>query len=484
MVENAAEDNIYDAWLKSALGFDPAEHAKPKAPPAAAGQGASPQAASLQAASSQPASAVAVPGTAGAVAGAPPGGEKKGETALGHQTNPFDAPEVRMDIEKIALPKLQQLTVQQTQNARADFLSAIDNVRKEKKAQAAEEEEKKEFLMTVVLTVALLPAGPIVEAAAAGINGQSLINHLGDIIADAAPTLEKKFGAAGAKAADKAFKVVASDQIGKLAESFDEAKAKAALEAGVDKLKDKSVKFAANSDKKKAIDSYLDALVQSANDSMHNLTDVILNTDSFSAAVGYYNLFHMKLQSSYQAAVAQQVDDMLSELNDAIVDHGEEQVLSVSEDGGGSYGMDEIATIKYGSRLMYAHVTRITVTGAFLSGKPSYGFVKWVTPDMLESAVKMVRDHLTMDDFKNTHIPDPVLEPGERVIQVKDGNRERLMLITVEDKHGFFSNDFGVCTFKQWASEDDEAPFRARGVLQNGGINEMKLGDIKDVPRA
>ena len=444
--------DVYDAWLKSALGFDTASHGAP---------GGAPH---------------------GAPGGAPGGGgeAKKPEGPTGHQSNPFDAPEVQLAIETIALPKLQQFTVEQTQNARTDFLTAVEVVRKKKQAQAAEEKEQKEFLMTVVMTVALLPAGPIVEAAAAGLSGQSLLNHLGGIIADAAPALEKKFGPAGAKAADRAFNIVASEQIGKLAETFDAGKAKSALDAGVEKLKDKSVKFAANSDKNKAIDSYLDALVESANNSMHNLTDVILNTKSFSAAVGYYNLFHMKLQKSYEAAIAQQVDDMLSELNDAIVEHGQELFLGGSEFTQ-TYGLDEIAAIKYGSREMYAHVSKITMTGLGAPDKPQWGFVKWVTPDMLETAVKMARDHLTMADFKGSHVPDPVLEPGERVVLVKSGNKNRLMLITVEDKYGFFSKDYGVCTFKQWATEDDESPFRARGALQNGGINEMKLGDIRGV---
>src|SRR5262249_196367 len=150
----------------------------------------------------------------------------------------------------------------------------------------------------------------------------------------------------GAKAADKAFNFVAKDQVGKLAEKFDAGKAKAALEWGKDKLKDKAIKFAASSDQPKAVQSFLDALLKSANDSIHTLPHYIQTTQDLSEAIGYYNLFSMPLQSTYVATLTQQVDDMLSELNDAMAQHGEPKMTS--PDGNStSTSLDEIARLPY-----------------------------------------------------------------------------------------------------------------------------------------
>ena len=102
---------------------------------------------------------------------------------------------------------------------------------------------------------------------------------------------------------------------------------------------------------------------------------------------------------------------------------------------------------------------------------------------MVETAAKLVAGQLKVEDFKNQHIPDPLLEPGERVVRVPDGGKDRLMLITVEDKHGWFSTDYGVCTFKQWAETiDEERAFASRAALQNGGANKMARGSIAGIP--
>ena len=360
-------------------------------------------------------------------------------------------------------------------------MTAIANVKSRKKAEADAEEAKREQMVTLVITVMLLPAGPVVEAAANGLAGPQLQSTLAEFIADNATSLESKFGARGAEIANKSFDLITDKALSSLAEKFDAGKAKKALEAGVDKLKDKSIKFAASSDKGKCIEAYLDAVGQSANNSMHNLTDVMLTTKTYSEALAYYKLFHTPMQSIYETLLAQQVDDMLSEIKEPLAQHGEEATISATE-GGTTTGLDEIVKVDLYGRKRLAHVSRLTTFGPFLNGKPSYGFQKWVTPDMEETAAKLVNEEVSADVFKGQHVPDPQCEPGERVVSVKVKGAERLMLIGIEDE-GIFWREYGVRQFKQWAEgEEDERLFRSRGALQIGGIDEVPLASIKDVP--
>lgn len=423
-----------DAWVREALGLDPGRY------PAAPGG-----------------------------LGAPGEGEP----------NPFDAPAARVEIERITLPRLQQLAVQQAQNGRADFLTAITTVRRNKKAQIAAEDAKREQMMTLVIAIALMPAGPIIDAAATALAGKALQGQLAEVIMNNAATLQKKFGA---KATNKAFDIVAGEAVSGLEARFDPGMAKKALEMGVDKLKGVTIKFAASSDEGQAVESFLDAIEKSADDAMHNLTDVIMTTKRFSEAVAYYNLFSKPLQASYQAVLTQQVENMLSEVNEAMAQGGKPTVIAASEYGT-TTGLDEIVVVAFKGRRMLAHVVELRVMGAFLSGKPSYAFRKWITPDMQQAAAAMSRKALTIGDFQGQHVPDPTLEQGERVVQVEVGGKPRLALIRVEDKHGFFSTDYGVRTFVEWAKDEETVrAFHSRGALQNGGIDRVELRLIRGVP--
>ena len=455
------------AWLKLAFDIDVSKY-----PEAAAAPGGAP--------GGSPGGA---PGGPAAKGTKKPDAGKPEERFDGHQTNPFDAPEVLIEIEKLTLPKVQHLASEQAQNAARDFMTALENVRKKKAAEAAAEDAKKELMMTIIISIALLPLGPVVEAAAAGMAGPGMRQKLGEFIADSAPAIEKKFGAAGTKAADKAFNFVASEKVAQLAEKFDAAKAKSVLEKGQDKLKDVAIKFMASSDKGKAVDSYLSAVQKSANSSMHNLTDLIGTTTSLSEAVAFYNLFsNRNLQGVYEATLTQQVDDMLSQLNDALAQHGTDQVLPTMSESSTAMALDEIVSIAFRGRKPLAHVTKLTNITTFKTFT-SYVFRKWVTPDMQATAQRMVKENLTMEDFKHSHIPDPVFEPGERIVWVKDGNKDRLMLISIEDvSHVFVADEYGVCTFKQWAeSEEDVLAFTSRGAMQNGGANHLARGLIKGI---
>lgn len=445
-------------WVRDALGIDPRNY------PAVA--------------ASQPEPAGGAPGAASP--GAPAPAKPAEQRYAGAQANPFDAPEAQLEIERLTLSRVQQLAVQQAQNARADFMTALAKVKSAKQAQIAAEDAEREKMVTLVIGIALMPAGPLIDAAATALAGKALQGQLTEVIVNNAAALEKRFGAA---ATNKAFDIVAGEAVSTLAAKFDPALAKKALQMGVDKLKGTAIKFAASSDKGKAVGSFLDAMQKSANDAMHNLTDVILTTKRFSEAVAYYNLFSMPLQSSFEATLTQQVEDMLSQINDVIAQHGQE--TTISTDGMSSTsGLDEIALIDFRGRKLLAHVVRIVITAPLVSAEPRYAFRKWVTPDMQKAALALVKENLTLDAFKGQTVPEPTREPGERVVMVDWHGKERIMLIGIADIHHIFSADeHGICTFKRWADgEDDERALRSRGAMQLGGIDKMRLHQIQKVP--
>ena len=460
MADGAPEQmDKYDQWFTDFLGISPKEMKARVAAREATARSAAPPASP-----EAPAPAQVTPPT-GAV-----GGAHKKEDA-------------QVEIEKLALPVVRELASSLALAAHQVFSNVIQRVKEKKKAEADEEEAKREQMVTLIITIALMPAGPLEAAVASGLSGTNIRTKVAEIVSNNAGALQSKFGARGGRVANRAFDTLMNDSVVKLADHFDAEKAKKALERGVDTLKDKSVKFAASSDKGKCVESYLDAVGKSADDSIPNLVKVILTTTSLSAAVAFYNLFEKPMHAIYEAVLSQQVDDMLSEIAEPLAQHGQAQSIGATE-ATATTALDEIVTILWKGRRQLAHVTRIEITGAFLSGKPDYGFRKWITPDMEASAVKMVKENLTPDNFpKDEHIPDPQLEPGERVISVEIKGADRLMLIQVEDKYGFFSRNYGVRTFKQWAENgEDERALRARGSMQIGGIDAVKLSDIKDVP--
>jgi len=421
----------------------------------------------------------AAPAAAGGVAPAgsadAPGAPASGTEFKDGVGNPFDAPEAVIEFDTLTLPVIQQLAVQQAQNARADFATAVAKVKAAKKAQADAEQAQRELMWTIAITIALMPAGPIVEAAASAVAGPVLQSKMMEALANNAGKLEAKFGAKGAQAANKTFDFVAGDAVTALAKKFDAAKAKSALDAGVGALKGKAIKFAASSDKGTCVANYLDAMLKSANDAMHNLTDVIQTTKSYSEALAFYNYFSKPLQAIYEAVVGQQADDMLTEVADVLAKNAATGLSSMV----GSIGKeDDIVKVEAYGRTLFAHIKKYMKPDAI---SYSYDFVKWVTPDMEPMAMKLAKEELSPNEFED-HLPDPQREPGERVVLVDGWGRERVVLIEVEDQGILNWKKYGVRVFKRWAeSDEDDKALRSRGAMQIGGLEKLAVSDIKDV---
>ncbi len=230
------------------------------------------------------------------------------------------------------------------------------------------------------------------------------------------------------------------------------------------------MKFVASSNKGACVANYLDAMLKSANDAMHNLTNFIRTTATYSEALAYYNYFSRPLQAIYEATLSQQSDDMLSEIADALAAGGGPSSLLIGE-------QHKIVRLQAYGRPRFAH---IKVTSDIKTAITAYYFEKWVTPDMEAMAAKLATEDFDPADFSN-RMPDPQREPGEQIVLVDGWGRERAMLIDVEDD-GIFWKEYGALKFKQWPETDEEEKvFRARGDMQIGGLEKVELKNIKEV---
>jgi hypothetical protein len=440
----------HDSWLNDAFGVDVglvAQSIKASASPSSSGSAASPKSSDKGA---------------------------QGAPLSGPLNNPFDAPEAQLAIEKLAVAELQTQAQVQALAAANDFKTAIDIVKSKKKAQADAAKELEELKWTVVITIALLPAGALAAAASARVSGPAMQAKLLEAITSNAGYLQAKFGAKGAKLANKAIQAVASEALIRMAEKFTAKKAEAALNAGVALMKGKTVTFAASTDKFVTTANYLDAMLKAANDSMHNLLDRIRATRTYDEALAYYTLFSKPLQAVYEAMLLQQADDMLTEVAGALTNppKTDRNIFDPRSDTG-----DAIYRVKAYGRTLFAHIV-VFVTPDQLSD--SYKFIKWVTPDMEPLAAKVCRGELSPNEIGG-HLPDPQREPGERIVMVEGFGRNRLLLIGIEDQ-GLFWKDYGVRMFKRWpADEEEEKAFASRGSIQIGGIDKVDLKSIKNV---
>jgi hypothetical protein len=432
-----------------------------------------------QAGGPAPIAATAAPGGApGGAPGAPPPTRPPAQTPdfKAPVANPFDAPEAIIEFDRLTLTTIQNMAVQQAQNARNDFEAALNKVKAAKKAQADAEQARRDLMWTIAITVALMPAGPIVEAAGTAVAGPALQKKMMETLANNAGAIEARFAAKGAAAVNKTFDFVAGDAVTKLAAKFDAAKAKGALDAGVGALRGKAIQFAASSDKGTCVANYLDAMLKSANDAMHNLTDVILTTKSYSEALAFYTFFSKPLQAIYEAVLGQQADDMLSEVAGALAETAGGTASKVA----GVLGVgktQEIVKINAYGRLLFCHIETYAKADAI---SDTYDFVKWVTPDMEPMAEKLAKRTIQTSDISN-HIPDPQREPGERVVLVDGWGKERVVLIGIEDQ-GIYWKDYGVRTFKRWAeSAEDDKALRSRAAMQIGGLDKVEVGSIQGI---
>lgn len=432
---------VHDAWLLDATGLD-AKAARNASQPGAPGGGA---------------------------AGAPP-------ITSAQAIAMFDAaPNIRVDIRKLALKVLRPLVDSKAQTAHTEFMSAIAMCVNDVSAQAAAEKKEAEEAISIVLILGILFFAPAAEA---GVQAAmtSIKPELEQGLKSLIPTLADKVPTSGAVISPAQWKAamdaatlqgISDNAVLKFTSEFSSAQAKAVVKAGADFIKAENGKFIPTNDKYENAKRYLLELGNKAGHTKKSLAAYILIVADFDGLCGLHDLFDASDAKFYHALITKQVDDFIEQIAAPMA-----QKVTENRDIA-----DEIVILDaYGAKRM-AHVRYDADNSVY---KTPYFFLKWVTPEMEGAAKALGPQEVDGSKFMN-RIPAPDKETTKsRVVRIDCWGMPRLASVSIEDEgHVFGKTEFGKMTFVRWFDKSEISQAEMLGGMQVGGINAVDPSSVK-----
>lgn len=387
-------------------------------------------------------------------------------------SNPFDYPEVRLEVEKLAINELRQLATDHAIKASGFWQSALDQAREEFKKTKDQEEKEREGTINLVISIAMLAGGPLLSAAASSsaqvLNGQEMSVRLNAAVETNVAGLAQRAGVTDAQTREawvqQARDRLALDWISAKMETFDAAKAQAGMESVSGTVKEKAVALAAETDEKKLGVAFCDQLQLAQNQAMNTLIPTIKGLKSVEALSGIVNAFANATVAAYKAVLLAEIQHFKEQISKPFASRAAEK------QGGSGTGNVIVKMNAYG-RMRFAHVR-------YLPSSANYVFHSWVTPDMEASAAKLCVGEIDPKTIDG-HLPAPELQPNPaRVVQMDAWGRLRLAIVSVADE-GLFFKDYGVMNFVRWVAADEVAQAQAKGNNQVGGLNTVSPGSVK-----
>lgn len=382
-------------------------------------------------------------------------------------TNPFDAAAVQPDIDQLAVDALRSMAQGQASTSYSDYGKAISLERTRLEAEEKDRKEQSEFVWSVALTIAMLPAGPVIASAIGGaIAGPNVQAKLAGSLKSNGPRLLKTAGIAESETAkwltEEALNSVA---VKALAAKFDAEKAKKGVEGAQEKLQGIVAKISAGTSVIQSAISYLEALENASSDSMHNLIDVI-NTADAEQLAGIYNAFRYSTLEVYKAQLAQQTENFKVQVAPVLASksgHGTGESFAMVD----AFGKPRLAEVRY------------------LPSSANYSFRRWITPDMAPIVMAVTGGKPPTIPVNQIvgGIPDPLREEvKDRVVSIDAWGRKRLAVVQISDEwHLLSAKEFGVMTFLRWVPEAEQKVAEAKGAGQIGGINEVSPADVENL---
>ena len=313
---------------------------------------------------------------------------------------PFAAPATNIDIKAEDIKTVRSLAQKGADNAFTMFQAAIGEVSSSQKAKAAKEALDKEHAFTFVLSLCLLPLGPIAAAAA----GQAVTKL-------------------------KVASSLSKTTIEALTAAYHSEQGKGALDASAEYAKFKAVTFAIESDDNQVVGNFLAAVSQEGFAAKTNL-DAYLEHADINALITYYSYFQNDFKAIHIALMTKELDNMKKQVVPALLqiekdaeedkrDHDVKtswEKVKAKMTADGMQGMvppqphrdktqtrtiEEIVSIRYANEDHLASVQRIQ-----MGVLTSYKFGQWITPDQQQTAVAVVKENLTEEDF-GEQLPSP-----------------------------------------------------------------------------
>jgi hypothetical protein len=382
-------------------------------------------------------------------------------------SNPFEAPAVKVEVEKLAVDRLRELTGTLVNQRYAGYLNAIDSAAREIEKEKKEQEERDKFMVNAVLTIGFLASGPAVAAVANGISGDKLLTRLKDGVASNGPRFLKIAGVEDAKAAEyltnEAYQKVSGDTLKGLAEKFNTEKATKAVETARDKLKDKAVELAATRDKWACGAAYLDALKDSADNSSVQLLQTIQGMNGYDELLGIYNAFDAMSLSKFRQEVTVQAHNFMEQVAPLLAEKaGANKAITLFRVN--AWGQPRLVLARYGQG--YAMFNN---------------FVAWITPDMEQTAIASYGTPQEVPASSFDRLPEPTKEKGkQQIVNIDAWGKNRLAVVEVKDA-GFFTTEL-YYDFVRWIPDSERAEMEARAQgTQIGGLMTLAPSDVKNL---
>jgi hypothetical protein len=411
--------------------------------------------------------------SAGSPSPSPPGGGAPG------QPDPLSNPALQAQITALASTLLRETASRKIYEAANTYEKAIVTVRGQVTADEAAEDAKLELELTIVLSVALLAAGPAIGAlGGAAAKGCDIIAPK---LTMQALDIATRVGVDTAKSADIGIKA-----LDWLKTNFDQKKATDAINNALSWMKGKAVKVKMGTDERENVHRYLDSLKDQTEATRVELQKwAESSSSSFEELSAYVAAFENVTEGFYVVQVTQQLTDFKRELLTAITQqqkgHGDIMPRGDKFDPRIETTQKIYKLNAYGGP-RYARIDVLKQTNFGGSGETTiYSFGCWITPNMEPMAKEKCVGELDPSQLSG-HLPAPDREPvGERVVRIDCWGKPRLAIVHIGDDSGFFHapTNFEQITFTRWVSDEDAPAQEARGGMQNGGVNNVSPTDVK-----
>jgi hypothetical protein len=388
----------------------------------------------------------------------------------GALSNPFDHPQVQVEVEKLTVSELQGLAGDLASQAYSSYLDAVSTVAGELREKKKVEEEKRELYVSIVLSIGLMALGPTLASASTKITGPLLLDKVKTGVSQKASDFVKYSGMSEADAAkwktEEIYAKLSNDTIDRLAGKFDAEKAKGAVDSLAGKGKDKAAKMAASIDKYETGALYLEQLKNAADKSSKELIKSVRGMSTYDALLGVYNTFNGSSREIYVAQVRAQANNFMEQIAPILADQAKIKAGNTA----GAQGYEMVRVDAYGKkRLCFAD---------YDSSQAGYHFKAWVTPDMEKTAEAQNPREVAGSAFL-TGLPDPLKQEGkERIVRMNAWGKYRLAVVKTSDE-GTVRTDLRT-TFVRWIPDDEQAQMEAQGnSTQIGGVMTVDPGSVE-----
>lgn len=315
--------------------------------------------------------------------------------------NPFDRPEVKVEVDKLATEAMRGLAFAEAGDALTKFFAAAAAVRGQLDKKEQEERKNEQLKFEIFVALAIVVATPLTGGAAAAIAGSALQETLRTKIALEGAQMLTKVGVSAERAmvaAKSLADAAASESVTRLAASYSAADGQKILGEIVKSLS-KTVSIFGATDKFTVGKQFIAAIEDQVQASKEKLNRTIASTPKFDDLLSIYHSC-LSRKATYEKSISTQVTQFMDQIADVIVNR------TRFANGESGVSKDVIVKMNAYGRMRYARTKKNFPSNPIFSASVTYDFVAWIAPELEAMAEKMYSDEIDPRSI-NGHLPDP-----------------------------------------------------------------------------